>query len=297
MRMLNVTEFPFKEFGWALYAKIFDTDIFSRAAQVAFYFSFALFPLLYFLVSLFGIVIESSEGLRGELFSYLRQVMPLAVFDLVSRTVEEIVVNSTGGKATLGLAVTLWSASAGVDAIRTALNEIYGLKDSRNWFKTKAQSILFTLIVSVLTTAILAIVFYGWQLFQYGLARLGLEVSSPFLLVSIQWISILLIMLLACEIIYNLLPDFKRFRWVWITPGSVVAILVWIILTTGFRTYLGYFNSYNKAYGSLGAVIIMMLWLYLTASALMIGGAINAVLHEMREKAENESVEAETLSA
>lgn len=295
--MLNVTEFPFKEFGWALYAKIFDTDIFSRAAQVAFYFSFALFPLLYFLVSLFGIVIESSEGLRGELFSYLRQVMPLAVFDLVSRTVEEIVVNSTGGKATLGLAVTLWSASAGVDAIRTALNEIYGLKDSRNWFKTKAQSILFTLIVSVLTTAILAIVFYGWQLFQYGLARLGLEVSSPFLLVSIQWISILLIMLLACEIIYNLLPDFKRFRWVWITPGSVVAILVWIILTTGFRTYLGYFNSYNKAYGSLGAVIIMMLWLYLTASALMIGGAINAVLHEMREKAENESVEAETLSA
>ncbi|HQZ97600.1 MAG TPA: YihY/virulence factor BrkB family protein [Pyrinomonadaceae bacterium] len=297
MRMLNVTEFPFKEFGWALYAKIFDTDIFSRAAQVAFYFSFALFPLLYFLVSLFGIVIESSEGLRGELFSYLRQIMPLAVFDLVSRTVEEIVVNSTGGKATLGLAVTLWSASAGVDAIRTALNEIYGLKDSRNWFKTKAQSILFTLIVSVLTTAILAIVFYGWQLFQYGLARLGLEVSSPFLLVSIQWISILVIMLLACEIIYNLLPDFKRFRWVWITPGSVVAILVWIILTTGFRTYLGYFNSYNKAYGSLGAVIIMMLWLYLTASALMIGGAINAVLHEMREKAENESVEAETLSA
>ncbi|MBK6590546.1 MAG: YihY/virulence factor BrkB family protein [Acidobacteria bacterium] len=295
--MLNVTEFPFKEFGWALYAKIFDTDIFSRAAQVAFYFSFALFPLLYFLVSLFGIVIESSEGLRGELFSYLRQIMPLAVFDLVSRTVEEIVVNSTGGKATLGLAVTLWSASAGVDAIRTALNEIYGLKDSRNWFKTKAQSILFTLIVSVLTTAILAIVFYGWQLFQYGLARLGLEVSSPFLLVSIQWISILVIMLLACEIIYNLLPDFKRFRWVWITPGSVVAILVWIILTTGFRTYLGYFNSYNKAYGSLGAVIIMMLWLYLTASALMIGGAINAVLHEMREKAENESVEAETLSA
>ncbi len=249
--MLNVTEFPFKEFGWALYAKIFDTDIFSRAAQVAFYFSFALFPLLYFLVSLFGIVIESSEGLRGELFSYLRQIMPLAVFDLVSRTVEEIVVNSTGGKATLGLAVTLWSASAGVDAIRTALNEIYGLKDSRNWFKTKAQSILFTLIVSVLTTAILAIVFYGWQLFQYGLARLGLEVSSPFLLVSIQWISILVIMLLACEIIYNLLPDFKRFRWVWITPGSVVAILVWIILTTGFRTYLGYFNSYNKAYGSL----------------------------------------------
>ena len=297
MRKANVTAFPIKEFGWALYAKVFDSDVFSRAAQVAFYFSFALFPLLYFLVSFFGILLESSDGLRNELFSYLRQIMPLAVFDLVKKTVEEIVENSSGGKATLGLAVALWSASAGVDAIRTALNDIYNLKDSRFWVKTKAQSLLFTLVVTVLTTVVLAIVFYGWQLFQYALAGIGLQVTSPLILVTVQWISILLIMLLACEIIYNLLPDFRKLRWVWVTPGSVVAILLWIILTTGFRTYLGYFNSYNKAYGSLGAVIIMMLWLYLTASALMIGGAINAVLNEMREKGESDEAASESPSA
>ncbi|MEQ1605851.1 MAG: YihY/virulence factor BrkB family protein [Pyrinomonadaceae bacterium] len=295
--MTSILEFDWKTFFVQLYEKAFGADIFSRAAQVAFYFSFALFPLLYFLVSLFGILLESSDGLRSELFSYMRQIMPLAVFDLVKRTVEEIVMNSTGGKATLGLAVTLWSASAGVDAIRTALNEIYGLKDSRFWFKTKAQSLLLTLVVSVLTTAVLAIVFYGWQLFQYSLASIGFQVTSPLILVSVQWISILLIMMFACEIIYNLLPDFRKFRWIWVTPGSIVAILLWIILTTGFRTYLGYFNSYNKAYGSLGAVIIMMLWLYLTASALMIGGAINAVLHDMREKAESEPTAAKTPSA
>ena len=295
--MKSVIKFDWKTFFLRLYEKAFGADIFSRAAQVAFYFSFALFPLLYFLVSLFGLLIESSDGLRDELFVYLRQIMPLAVFDLVKKTVEEIVVNSTGGKATLGLAVTLWSASAGVDAIRVALNDIYGLKDSRIWFKTKAQSLFFTLIVSALTTAVLAFVFYGWQLFQYALAGIGLEITLPLILVSIQWVSILVIMLFACEIIYNLLPDFKKFRWMWVTPGSVVAILLWIILTTSFRTYLGYFNSYNKAYGSLGAVIIMMLWLYLTASALMIGGAINAVLHEMREKAESEPDKAETPSA
>ena len=129
---------------------------------------------------------------------------------------------------------------------------------------------------------VLAIVFYGWQLVQFGLAQAGLEVSSPLVLVTIQWISILLVMLFACEIIYNLLPDFKKFKWGWILPGSIVAIVLWILLTSGFRTYLGYFNSYNKAYGSLGAVIILMLWLYLTASALMIGGAINSVLADMR---------------
>lgn len=280
--MRSILEFDWKQFFVRLYERSFEADIFSRAAQVAFYFSFALFPLLYFLVSLFGILLESSDGLRDELFSYLRQIMPLAVFDLVKKTVEEIVANSSGGKATLGLAVTLWSASAGVDAIRTALNDIYKLRDSRFWLRTKVQSLVLTLVVSILTTVVLTIVFYGWQLVQYGLAGIGLEITSPLILVTIQWISILLIMLFACEIIYNLLPDFKNVKWIWITPGSIVAIILWIVLTTGFRTYLGYFNSYNKAYGSLGAVIIMMLWLYLTASALMIGGAINAVLYDMR---------------
>ena len=272
--------FDWKRFFTRLYERTFEADIFDRAAQVAFYFSFAVFPLLYFLVSLFGLVIESSEGLRGELFSYLRQILPSAVFDLIRKTIDEVVANSTGGKATVGLVITLWSASAGVDAIRNALNAIYDLKDSRSWWRTKLQSLALTLVIAILTTVVLAIVFYGWQLVQFVLASLGLAVSSPLILVTIQWISILLIMLLACEIIYNLLPAFKKFRWVWITPGSIVAIILWIVLTSGFRLYLSYFNSYNKAYGSLGAVIIMMLWLYLTATALMIGGVINSVLDE-----------------
>ena len=289
--MKAITAFKWKPFFVRLYEQSFEADIFSRAAQVAFYFSFALFPFLYFLVSIFGILIESSEGLRGELFSYLRQIMPFSVFDLVRKTIDEIVANSTGGKATLGLIVTLWSASAGVDAIRSALNEVYELKETRSWLRTKAQSLLLTLVVSLLTALILAIVFYGWQLVQYLLAGIGIEVTSPFILVAIQWISILLIMLFACEIIYNLLPNFRTFRWIWITPGSIVAIILGIVLTGGFRLYLGYFNSYNKAYGSLGAVMIMMLWLYLTATALMIGGAINSFLHEMHAAKTEESAD------
>lgn len=277
----RISTFPWRRFFHGLYDKTTENDILSHAAQVAFYFSFALFPLLYFLVSLFGIVLDSSHGLRDELFTYLRQIMPVSVFDLVRKTVDEIVANSSGGKATLGLVITLWSASAGVDAIRNSLNSIYELRESRSWWRTKLESLLVTLVITILAALMLAIVFYGWQLFQRGLGAVGFEVTSPLILVSIQWVSTFIVMLCACEVIYNFLPDFKRFRWVWITPGSIVAIALWIILTTAFRTYLGYFNSYNKAYGSLGAVIIMMLWLYLTATALMIGGAINAVLHEM----------------
>ncbi len=283
--MKTLTLFEWKRFFIRLYERSIDADIFSRAAQVAFYFSFALFPLLYFLVSLFGIILESSDGLRNELFSYLHQIMPLSVFELVRKTIDEIVANSTGGKATLGLIVALWSASAGVDAIRSALNAIYELKETRNWFLNKLQSLFFTFVVTLLAMLVLVTVFYGWELVQYGLDHLGgLRITSPLILVSIQWISTLLVMLFACEIIYNMLPDFKKFRWIWVTWGSITAIVLWIVLTSGFRTYLGYFNSYNKTYGSLGAVIIMMLWLYLTATALMIGGAINAALAELHDQ-------------
>lgn len=129
MRISAGLEFPWKVFFSKLYEKATEIDIFSNAAQVAFYFTFALFPLLYFLISLFGILLDSSDGLRNELFSYLRQVMPVSVFDLVRKTVDEIVANSSSGKATLGLFITLWSASAGVDAIRVSLNSVYNLRD------------------------------------------------------------------------------------------------------------------------------------------------------------------------
>lgn len=286
----RIVEFDWKRFFVGVYQKTLNTDIFSRAAQVAFYFSFSLFPLLFFLVSLFGIVLESTEGLKAELFTYVRQVMPWTAFELVRKTVEEIIDSSSSSKLTLGLAITLWSASAGIDSIRSALNAVYELRETRWWWKTKAQSLAITLILILLVAVVLGIVFYGWQAAQTLLGYLGFQVTSPLLLVSIQWISILLVMLFACEVIYNLLPNFRKLHWTWVTPGSIVAIVLWLLLTRGFRLYLEYFNSYNKAYGSLGAVIILMLWLYLTAIVIMVGGVINGVINEMREERGEEPI-------
>ena len=279
--MFSLTTFPWRSFFKRLYEKAFDTDIFNRSAQVAFYFSFAIFPLLIFLISLFGLILDSTEGLKNELFAYLREVLPGTASDLVRNTVEEIVQTSSGGKLTLGLFFTLWSASAGIDSIRRGLNAVYELKETRSWWRTKALAIVITLVVLVLTAIVLGIVFYGWQIARVGLATAGIEITSPLILASVQWISILLVLLFACEVIFNLIPNVKRFRWRWVTPGSIVAIVLWIIFTSGFRLYLQYFNSYNKTYGSLGAVIILLLWLYLTALAVMIGGAINAIIHEL----------------
>ncbi|MBK6751861.1 MAG: YihY/virulence factor BrkB family protein [Pyrinomonadaceae bacterium] len=287
--MQAVFEFDWVDFFKRLYKKSDDSDLFNRAAQAAFYFSFALFPFVFFLVSLFGLVLETTDALKSELYNYLRQIMPASVFVLVRNTVDEIAANSSGSKLTLGLIVALWSASAGVDAVRGALNSVYELRERRSWFWTKFQSLILTLVVTVLAALGLSIMFYGWQLVQAGTNWIGMPITSPLVLVGIQWISILFVMLLACEVIYNFLPDFRKFKWIWITAGSLVAIVLWLLLTGSFRLYLNYFNNYDKTYGSLGAVIILLLWLYLTAMVLMVGGAINAVLHDLRNEEEDTS--------
>ena len=284
--MAGFRELDWKLFFSKLWRHVLETDIFDRSAQIAFFFTFALFPLLFFLVSLFGLIIGTTDALREELFAYLHRLMPPVVFSLVSTTVLEIVRNSSSTKLVLGLAAALWAASAGVDGIRNALNAVYGLKECRTWWHTKLQSVLVILVMVLLVGSVLLVVFYG------GKATASFfDVSSDgglsyWFAWSIQWFTILAILLIACELIYNLLPAFRPRKWVWLTAGSVVAILSWIVLTGAFRLYLQYFNSYDRTYGSLGAVVVTMLWLYFTAMSIMIGGIINVVLSEMNYRSD-----------
>ena len=275
--------FEWKTFGRKLYEKVFETDVFGRSAQVGFYFSFAFFPLLLFLITLFGIVLGSTTSLQDELYQYLARILPFDAYNLVRTTMAEIIKNSTGGKLTIGLLVTLWSASAGVDSLRSSLNSVYEVDENRSWWFTKLQSLIVTFLFIVLIGIALGALAAGWQMFERGLALVGYEITSGWLLSLIQWSALALLMIFSTAVVYSWLPSFKRFRWVWITPGAIVAIVLWGILTSAFRVYLQYFNSYNKAYGSLGAVIILMLWMYLTGMALLIGGAINSVLTEMSQ--------------
>ena len=279
--------FHFKGFFSRLYDKMFEEDILSCGAQVAFYFSFALFPLLFFLITLFGIVLSSADDLRGELFYYLRQVMPYSAYNLVQTTIKEITENSSGGKLTLGFFTALWFASAGIDSIRVALNSVYNLRETRDWWKTKLLSLSFTLVIAALISIALATVFYGWKFISFAFSALSLPVPAPFFLVFIQWITVLFVLLIVFGMLYNFIPNHSPRRWHWITPGSVVGIVLWLILSSVFRLYLHFFNSYNKTYGSLGAVIILMLWLYLTSLVILIGGLINCIFLEMNQLEEN----------
>ena len=273
-----------KDFFRRLYAKGFEEeDLLSSAAQVAYFFLFALFPLLLFLVSIFGIVLGTAGDLKSEMFNYLRQTMPSSAYELVQKTIEEVTQSSNSGKLTFGIIVALYSASAGIDSIRIALNGVYNLTEQRPWWKTKLISLTMTLGLGILVTLALGIVLYGSKFTNLLLNTINIPIESPFILGVLQFVIAAVVLITIFALLYNYLPLHRDSKWVWISPGAVVGIVLWLSLSFAFRLYLSYFNTYDKTYGSLGAVMILMLWLYLTALVILIGGAVNAVLQEFTD--------------
>ena len=224
----------FKNFGWKtfsseFYNKFLETDISSRAAQVAFYFSFAFFPLLLFLVTLFGIILESTDRLQGELYQYLAQVMPGDAYSLVRTTMDEIIKNSSSGKLTLGALFTLWSASAGVDSLRGALNSVYEVDEDRSWWYTKGQSLLITFLFILMLGIALGALAAGTQMLERGLGLVGYQFSSGWILSLLQFAGVAILLIFVTAVIYSWLPSFEEFHWVWVSPGAIVAILLWAL--------------------------------------------------------------------
>jgi len=273
-----------KDFLWRLYTKAFDEeDLLSNSAQVAYFFLFALFPLLLFLLSIFGIVLDAATDLKAEMFQYLRQAMPGSAYELVQKTIEEVTESSSGGKLTFGIALALYWASAGVDSIRIVLNGIYNLTEKRAWWKTKLLSLVMTLGLGILVTLALGIILYGSKFTNLLLDQINLPIQSPVILGVLQFVIVAVVLVTIFALLYNYLPQHKDPKWVWISPGAIVGIILWLVLSFSFRLYLSYFDTYDKTYGSLGAVMVLMLWLYLTALVILVGGSVNAVLQEFTD--------------
>src|SRR4051794_33806283 len=267
--------FDYKHFFKRLREKFAADDVLGNSAQVAFYFSFALFPLLLFLMTLLGVILQDKQGLQSQLFQMLAEVMPASAFDLVHKTLDEVTSNASGGKLTFGIVTTLWAASAGIDNMRGTLNEVYDLKETRSWVRAKLTSLLLTLAIGFLILIAIAFVSYGT-----GFITNALGISSPYLGYVINGIVVLILLLLSFALLYNFGPNHSPVQWKWISPGAGIGVVLWIISTGAFRVYLHYFDTYAATYGSLGAMIILLLWLYITALVILMGGVINAILDE-----------------
>jgi membrane protein len=268
-----------------IWAEIQADDVFGDAAKLAYYFLLALFPLLIFLTSAIGLVIGSGTGIRHALFNYLSQVMPSSAFQLIDNTMLEVSSASGAGKLSFGLLATLWAAASGVGAMMESLNAAYEVKESRPWWKQRLVALGLTLVLSVLIIGAVVVIFGGSKIADYLGTQYGFTAAFVITWKILQWPIALAFMLLAFALIYFLAPDVRKQDWKWITPGSVVGVGLWLLVSFAFKGYLHFFDSYSKTYGSLGAVIVLMLWLYLTGAAVLIGGEVNAgIEHAAAEK-------------
>ena len=265
-----------KELAWRVYEQINKDDVFGRAAQLAYYFLLALFPLLLFLTTLLGYLAEQGTELRENLLNYLATVVPGTASTLIYDTVKEISEGAGGGKLSFGILATLWAASNGMGAISESLNVAYNVKEARPWWKARLVAIGLTIALAVLIISALILVLYGHNIAEAIAGKFGLGDLFTITWKIVQWPIVLFFVLLGFALIYYLAPDIKEARWEWITPGSVAGVTLWLLVSFAFRLYLEHFDTYSKTYGSLGAVIVLMLWFYFTGAAILIGGEINS---------------------
>lgn len=265
-----------KTFARHLWKRINEHDIFGGAAQLSYYFLLALFPLLLFLMNLLGYFAEAGTELRNKLITYLAAVMPGSAITLVHATLDEISGGASGGKMSLGILAALWAASNGMGAISDTLNAAYGVKEQRSWLKVRLVSIFLTIALTVLIVVALAIVLYGGHIGDRVAAYFGFSEAFKIGWKILQWPIALLFLLLTFNLIYYFAPDVRNRKRKWWTLGTATAVVLWLLVSFGFRVYLHFFNSYNVTYGSLGALIVLMLWFYFTGMAILIGGEINS---------------------
>ena len=283
--------------GWRELAKrvwkeIQEDEIFGRAAELSYYFLLALFPFLIFLTSILGLILGSGNSTRQMLFDYLARVMPPAAFQLISQTMIEVSSASSGGKISFGLLAALWAASNGMTAITTSLNSAYDVEETRPWWKQRLTAIALTMSLSVLIISALILVVAGGWIADWLGATFGLGSTFPLAWKIIQWPIVLFCITFAFALIFYFAPDIHEQKWHWLTPGAAIGVALWLLVSIAFRVYLNFFDSYSATYGSLGAVIILMLWLYFTGTAVLIGGEINSEIeHAAAEQGEPEAKE------
>jgi membrane protein len=265
-----------RRLGARVWSEVYEGDLFTRAAALSYYFLLALFPLLIFLTAALGYFADSGTELRKSLLYYLASVAPRTASTLVRSTVAEITENADGSKLSFGLLAALWFASYGMGAVGETLNSAYGVRESRAWWRVRLVSLGLTVALAVLIVSALVLMFYGGEIGESLAARLDLGGAFKAAWKILQWPIVFAFVLLAFALIYYFAPDLKHQKWYWITPGSLAGVVLWLLFSFAFRVYLYYFDRYSITYGSLGAVIVLLLWFYLTGAAILVGGKVNA---------------------
>jgi membrane protein len=264
-------------------------DALGLAAQLAFYLILALFPFLLVLVSLMGTF--SSPELAGEVLGYFREVTPDQVYGIVESYLSDIIAGNrpAPGLFSVGLVLTLWSASGAFAALIAALNKAYDVEETRPFWKVRGIALLMTLGLSVMMIIGVLLLVAGPPIGRGIADLLGLGEVFTLIWNVVQWPVALSLMVFTVALLYYFAPDAEQpFRW--ITPGGLIGVLLWVLASVIFRFYVSNFGSYDATYGSIGAVIVLLLYLYISSLTILFGAELNATLVRLKEEISGEQV-------
>jgi len=270
-----------KDILWRVYEEFGKDRVTSVAAGVTYYTLLAIFPAIAALVSIYGLFAD--PGTIQNHLTALSGVMPSGALDIVREQVTRIA--SKGGGTlglsfVIGLAISLWSANAGMKALFDALNIVYDEDEKRSFIALNVQSLGFTL--GAITFLLLSVA--GIVVLPILLKFIGLGQSTEWLLSLARWPILLVVVVLALAVLYRYGPSRDKATWKWVTPGGITAAVLWLAVSMLFSWYVSNFGSYNETYGSLGAVIGFMTWIWLSAIVVLVGAEINAEVEHQTAK-------------
>jgi membrane protein len=245
------------------------------AAQLAFYFLLSLFPALLFLVALMGYL--PVENAIVELLSALSAVAPHEFVVLVRTQLDDLAHGGWAGFLTLGIAGAFWSSSTAMVAMIDALNRAYDVAEWRPWWKRRIVAIVLTLALASFTAISLALILVGPSVANRVARWFGVAPLMASLWSIARWPAMIFCVVFGVDLVYHFAPN-RKARWSWLTPGSVIATALWILSSFAFKLYVTNFSHYNITYGAISGVIIVLLWLYVSGLAILIGAELNSAL-------------------
>jgi membrane protein len=267
-------------------------DALGLAAQLAFYLILAIFPFILFCVAILDAFSSSSPQFANELFDYLRRLLPAQVFDLIKAYTENTLRNpdTAPGLLSVGILGTIWAASGAFAALMNALNRAYDVQETRPFWKVRGIAVLMTLGLSALVLVGVLLLIAGPSIGRTIAEVFTLGDEFMFVWNVVRWPAALLFMFATVALLFYFAPDANQpFRW--ITPGGFLGIGLWVLASVAFNLYLSSdFNTYDKTYGSIGTVIILLLYLYISSLAILFGAALNATLVRIKEEVSGEQI-------
>jgi len=258
-------------------AEIGEDNCLGLAAQLAFYFFLSLFPALLFLVALVGYL--PIEDTLTRLLAALGTVAPGEVLALLRAQLEELARGSHGSLLTLGIAGAVWSSSAAMVAIIDALNDAYDIDERRSWWKRRAVAIALTVALALFIVMSLAFVLAGPSVALRVADWFRLAPAFALLWAIVRWPLMIFLIVFGVDLVYHFAPN-RRGRWVWITPGSLLATGLWILSSFAFKFYVTNLANFNATYGAIGGVVVLLLWFYVSGLAILVGAELNGVIEQ-----------------